>query len=197
MQKKLLFLLVAVLMTSCGYKPSSHYIKHMFEDAIYVEVEVDAAEPENAPFVKDEMNRLVYTRFKGRVVKKEDAKNCIKVSYRGSRFRGVSFEDGYVTRYRADISVEFTMLIKDGKVSKSIRARHEDDIAASSLESSALRTEAIRKGLEKALDQFLAYASVKGIMIAEEKSDNNRTGKIIKDLNLTCDDILKPKLKKK
>jgi len=186
MQIKLLFLVVALFLTSCGYKPSTDYIKHMFEDNIYVEVEVDAAEPENAPFVKDEMNRLIYTRFKGHVVKKENAKNCIKVNYKGSRFRGVSFEDGYVTRYRADIRVKFTMLTKDGKVTKSITARHEDDIAASSLESSALRTEAIRKGLEKALDQFLAYASVKGVMIKEE---NKGIGKSKKDSNLTCSDL--------
>lgn len=195
MQKKLLFLVVALLLTSCGYKPSTYYIKHIFEDDIYVEVDVDAAEPENAPFVKDEMNRLVYTRFKGRIVKKEDAKNCIKVSYQGSTFRGVSFKDGYVTRYRADISVLFIMLTKNGKVTKSIRARHEDDIAASSLESSALRTEAIRKGLEKALDQFLAYASVKGVMIEDEKNDDNSTSEIKKVSKLTCDDILKSKKK--
>jgi len=193
MQIKLLFLVVALFLTSCGYKPSSHYIKNMFEDAIYVEVEVDAAEPENAPFVKDEMNRLIYTRFKGHVAKKEDAKNCIKVNYRGTQFRGVSFEDGYVTRYRADIRVKFTMLTKKGKVTKSISARHEDDIVASSLESSVLRTEAIRKGLEKALDQFLAYASVKGVMIKEDNDEDNRTGKIKKDSNLTCIDFLKPK----
>ena len=40
----------------------------------------------------------------------------------------------------------------------------ESDIQASSLTSSALRTEAIREGLEKALDEFLAYVSAKGML---------------------------------
>jgi hypothetical protein len=167
MQKKLLFLMIALVLTSCGYKPSSYSIKNMFEDNIYVEVEVDAVEPENAPFVKDEMNRLVYTRFKGHVVSQSQTDNYIKVFYRGSTFSPIAYEDGYVTRYRANISVFFKMMTKEGMVTRSISARHEDDIQATSLASSTLRTEAIRKGLEKALDQFLAYASAQGILIGQ------------------------------
>ena len=75
-----------LLLSACGYKPSSHLIQNVFTDKVYVEVEVDRVEPENAPFLKDEMNRLVYTRFKGRVVSKEEAESQIKISYSGSTF---------------------------------------------------------------------------------------------------------------
>jgi len=177
------------IFTACGYKPSSTYIHHLFEDDIYVEVTVDTAEPENAPFVKDEMNRLVYTRFKGHVVDKNSTKNYIKVSYRGSRFSPVSYENGYVTRYRADIRVKFKMMTKDGKLTRSITAQHEDDIQASSLASSTLRTEAIKRGLEKALDQFLAYASAKGLMVAQAPKKR----KVIKKpLKKSAKKMLKP-----
>ena len=167
-----------LILTACGYKPSSYYIQNMFEDKIYVEVEVDSMEPENAPFVKDEMNRLIYTRFHGHVVdKKEEAENYIKVKYRGSSFQPIAYREGYVTRYRANIRVKFKMKTKDGIVTRSISSRHEDDIQASSLASSTLRTEAIRKGLAKALDQFIAYTSAKGVMIAHNPK--------IKDKNTT------------
>lgn len=139
-------------------------IKQVFSDTVYVEVTVDRAEPENAPFVKDEMNRLVYTRFKGRVTSKKEAQSQIRLSYAGSTFDPLAYEDGYVTRYRAMIRVHFTMITKDGTLSKNITSVVESDIQASSLTSSALRTEAIRKGLEKALDEFLAYVSAKGMM---------------------------------
>jgi len=163
-----LFILVALLLTSCGYKPSSHMIKNIFTDTIYVEVAVDRAEPENAPFVKDEINRLIYTRFKGRVRSKAKAKSQIHISYAGSTFVPLSYRDGYITRYSANIRVRFNMLTKEGRVTKSINAVHEADIQASSLTSSTLRTEAIRRGLEKALDEFLAYVSAKG-MLKEQK----------------------------
>jgi len=161
------FMLIALLLSACGYKPSSYSIKEMFDEEIYVKVEVDPIEPENAPFVKDEMNRLIYTRFKGRVVKQAQADNYIKVYYRGSNFSPIAYKDGYITRYRANIRVTFDMMTKRGKVTRSISARHEDDIQATSLASSTLRTEAIRKGLEKALDQFLAYASVQGLILKD------------------------------
>ena len=153
------------MLTACGYKPSSHAIKNVFSESVYVEVKVDRAEPENAPFVRDELNRMVYTRFKGHVTTKELAQSQIIADYRGSSFYPLAYEDGYVVRYRANIRVRFTMLTKDGeKLSKSISSRVESDIQASSITSSVLRTEAIRTGLEKALDEFLGYVTAKGML---------------------------------
>jgi len=174
MRKKLstihypLFTLIALLLVSCGYKPSSRVIKNIFADTVYVEVVVDRVEPENAPFVKDELNRMVYTRFKGRVVPKAQAESQLRVTYTGSTFTPLAYEDGYVTRYRANIRVRFDMVTKQGRITKQINTVHEADIQASSLYSSALRTEAIRKGLEKALDEFLAYVSAKGMLNSEQ-----------------------------
>ena len=153
-----------ILLSACGYKPSSHMIQNVFTDTVYVEVKVDRVEPENAPFLRDEMNRLVYTRFKGRVVSKEEAESQIMLSYAGSTFTPLAYKDGYVTRYRANIKVKFDMVNKEGKISKTISSIVESDIQESSLTSSALRTEAIRIGLEKGLDEFLAYVSAKGML---------------------------------
>ncbi len=168
LHKFLIFNFSLLILVSCGYKPSSHMIKNVFEDSVYVEVIVDRVEPENAAYVKDEMNRLVYTRFKGRVTSKEEAKSEIIISYAGSSFTPLAYEEGYVVRYRANIRVRFDMITKEGKLSKTISSVVESDIQASSLTSSALRTDAIRKGLGKALDEFLAYVSAKG-MLKESK----------------------------
>ena len=156
-------IMIMLMISACGYKPSSHVIKNIFADSVYVEVIVDRVEPENAPFVKDEMNRLVYTRFKGRVVPKNQAESQIRIAYSGSTFTPLAYENGYVTRYRANIRVRFDMITKKGRMKKNISTIFESDIQASSLASSTLRTEAIRKGLEKALDEFLAYVSAKSV----------------------------------
>jgi len=168
LKKSLLALLITnfslLIFTACGYKPSSQVIKNTFEDSVYVEVIADRAEPENAPFIKDEMNRLIYTRFKGRVTSKEQAGSQIRISYAGSSFTPLAYDqNGYVTRYRANIRVRFDMITKKGRLKKNITAIHEADIHASSLTSSTLRTEAIRKGLEKAMDEFMAYVSAKSV----------------------------------
>ena len=157
----LLSVIALVIMTSCGYKPSSQLIKDTFADTVYVDVVVDKIEPENAPYLKDEINRLVYTRFNGRVASKKKAKSQIRVAYGGSTFIPVAYKDGYITRYRANVKVDFDMLTKKGRFQKTISTIIESDIQSSSLASSSLRTEAIRKGLGKALDEFLAYVSAK------------------------------------
>ena len=165
----LLLVTAMLLLTACGYKPSSHFIQNIFADSIYVEVKVDNVEPENAPFIKDEINRLVYTRFKGHIAPKDVAKSKIIVSYDGSSYTPLTYKDGYVTRYRTNIHVHFDMLTKDGKLSKDISSVVESDIQESSLTSSTLRTEALRKGLAKALDEFMAYVSAKGSLKAVDK----------------------------
>jgi len=167
--KLFLMTLSVLVLTACGYKPSSHYIKEIFTDSVYVEVKVDTIEPENAPFIKDEMNRLVYTRFKGRVTSKELAESKIYVDYRGTSYYPLAYEDGYVTRYRANIHVNFKMETKEGTIKKSIASRVESDIQASSLTSSTLRTEAIRVGLAKALDEFIGYVSIRGLQVSKKK----------------------------
>ncbi len=165
----LLAIMTMVMISGCGYKPSSHMVSNIFADNVYVEVVIDRVEPENAPYIKDEMNRLVYTRFKGHLVPKEQAESQIRIDYKGSTFTPLTYEAGYVVRYRANIRVKFDMVTKQGKLSKTIVSVFEADIEPSSLTSSALRTEAIRKGLEKALNEFLAYASAKGMLIESEQ----------------------------
>ena len=156
------------LITACGYKPSSHAIQKIFDESVYVEVAIDRVEPENAPYIKDEINRMIYKRFKRRVVSEAEAKSRLHVSYDGSTFRALSYDsEGFITRYRAHVKVTFDMVTKQGKLSKTIIAVHESDIQASSLRSSALRTDAIAKGVSKALDEFLAYVSAKGALSAE------------------------------
>jgi hypothetical protein len=168
LHKIFVFGILLFIITACGYKPSSHAIKKVFGESVYVDVVVDRAEPENAPYIRDEINRLVYKRFKGKVTSDVNAKSRLRVSYSGSTFHPLSYDsDGYVTRYRARIKVKFDMVTKQGKMSKTIVAVHESDIQASSLLSSALRTEAIAIGVSKALDEFLAYVSAKGTLSAE------------------------------
>jgi len=159
-----------LLLTGCGYKPSSQYIKNVFDDTVYVNVLVDPSEPENAVYVKDALHRMVVTRFGGRVVPKAQAESIITASYDGTSFSPISYDsNGYITRYRAYIRMRFQLQSKKGNFSRSITSTVEENINASSTLSSALRIEAIRVGMARALDQFLAYVAAKGAL-KEEKT---------------------------
>ena len=171
MKRKMAILATGVLivLAGCGYKPSSHYIKKVFDDTVYVNVVVSPIEPENAAYVKDALHRMIINRFGGRVVPKAEAKSFITASYNGTRFVPVSYDaNGYIVRYRAYVNMRFVIKTSKGTFQRSITSTVEESITASSTLSSGLRIEAIRVGMEKALDQFLAYVSSQGALKKEK-----------------------------
>ena len=162
--KFLITLLVVAVLAGCGYQPSSHMVKKVFDESVYVDVEIDPSEPENAPYLTDQIRRVVITRFDGKITSKEQAANVIKVSYKGAQFVPLSYDKyGYTTRYQTIVNVEFTMITKTGKtITKTIRTTSQAGISESALETSSLRIASIGDGLEKAVDAFMAYVSALG-----------------------------------
>ena len=151
-------------LSGCGYQPSSHMVKKVFDESVYVEVQIDPSEPENAPYLTDEIRKLIITRFNGKIAPKKQANNVIKVSYKGTQFVPLSYDKyGYTTRYQTIVNVEFTMITKTVKtITKTIRTTSQAGISESALETSSLRIASIGEGLEKAVDAFMAYVSALG-----------------------------------
>ncbi len=168
----LLAIIALFMMGGCGYKPSSHYIKNVFDDTVYVDVIVSRAEPENAAFVKDALHNMIITRFGGKVVPKAQAESIITASYDGTTFTPIGYDsNGYITRYRANVRVKFAIQTsKSRSFQRSITGTVEENISASSTLSSNLRIEAIRAGMARALDQFLAYVASQGALKEKDKT---------------------------
>jgi len=177
MKKYINSIIVALLIVSvgCGYKPSAHYIKNIISGSVFVDVKVDPKEPENAAYVKDALHQMILTRFKGSLAPKKEASNLIVASYKGTSFNPVSYSNGYITRYRAEIKMEFELVTPKGRFVRHIKSEVEENINASSRLSSALRIEAIKRGMAKALDQFLAYASTQGLLREEALKAQSQT----------------------
>ncbi len=167
----LLAIIAFFIMSGCGYKPSSQYIKNVFDDTIYVDVLVSPAEPENAAYVSDALRHMVIARFGGKVAPKAQAESVITASYEGTSFTPISYDsNGYIIRYRANVRVKFDITTKKKSFSRSISSQVEENINASSTLSSSLRIEAIRVGMAKALDQFLAYAAMQGALKEKDET---------------------------
>ncbi len=139
-------------------------VKKVFDESVYVEVQIDPSEPENAPYLTDQIRKLIITRFNGKIAPKKQANNVIKVSYKGTQFVPLSYDKyGYTTRYQTIVNVEFTMITKTGEIiTKTIRTTTQAGISESALETSSLRIASIGEGLEKAVDAFMAYVSALG-----------------------------------
>ena len=169
MKKSYLLLLALIVFTACGYKPSAHYAGKLIGEKVYTEVDVSLSDPENAVLTKDALNIALQTRLKRRVAKENNADSSIFVFYKDIRFIPLQYDrNGYVVFYQAHISLDFTFK-KDKMVeNRKIIGRFEFPIRPSAIISNDLRLKAIEQGSLKALDEFITYLSVKGLLLNEK-----------------------------
>lgn len=153
-----------MIIVGCGYQPSSKYVKNVFDESIYVEVKVDPAEPENAPYLTDELRKAIIQRFNGKIAPKETAENSIIATYKGTQFIPIAYDQaGYITRYATIVKVEFEMKDKNGKnFHKTITATSQEGVSQSALATSTSRILSIKFGLQKATDEFISFVSATG-----------------------------------
>ena len=167
---KIIFLTLSILiLTACGYRPSSYYTKSIIGEKVYTEVEVSLSDPENAVLIKDALNRALYRRLKTQVTREEDADSRIYVAYKKIDFLPLQYDKhGYVVHYQANIFLEFLFEKGSQKEKKTIIGHYEFPIRPSAIISNDLRYKAIQKGSLKALDQFIAYLTTKGFLRDEK-----------------------------
>jgi hypothetical protein len=158
-------LIMSVLVISgCGYKPAARYGRDLLPDPVYVDVRLSGVEPQTGVYLKDEILRLLRTRFHERVaLHKEGAVSRIVVPSYSIDYSPLTYDaDGYVTRYRVSSRITFELTTPKEKLTKKISTTEDVSIQPGSLTSSLAREAAIRVAIRKAMDQFLAYVAQKG-----------------------------------
>lgn len=169
MKKYYFLFLLLILLTACGYKPAAHYAKKLIGEKVYTQVDVSLSDPENAVLTKDALNMALQTRLKRKVSKEKNADSSIYVFYKNIRFIPLQYDrNGYVVFYQAHITLDFTFKKNELKENRQLVGRYEFPIRPSAIISNDLRLKAIEKGSLKALDEFISYLSVKGLVINEK-----------------------------
>lgn len=169
MKKIPLLLLVFILFTACGYRPSTSYAQKLIGQNVYTEVDVSLSDPENAVLIKDALNMALQTRLKRKVAKEKNADSTILVTYKNIRFIPLQYDkNGYVVFYQAHVTLDFTFKKAKTLETRSIVGRFEFPILPSAIISNDVRFKAIEKGSLKALDEFISYLAVKGYLAHEK-----------------------------
>jgi hypothetical protein len=158
-----------LLLTSCGYRPSSHFSPIVIGQKVYTHVDVSLSDPENSVLIKDAINRALYSRFKTLSTSEEEAQSSIFVAYQSIDFIPLQYDiNGYVVQYQANIFLKFRLKKGEDQEERLIMGRYEFPIRPSAIISNDLRFKAIAQGSIHALDQFIAYISAKGLKLNED-----------------------------
>jgi len=156
MQKFIIISLVLVF-TACGYKPLSVY-DTSGENPIFLSVKLNKVEPNNALLLRDKLRETLLHRLGIKVSNDSKLKESLLVSYDHISYHALGYDDdGYISRYRANITLHFNYTSLGKSFSKDISAFHEADISKSGVATRRIKQDAIWQASQKAIDQFIAY----------------------------------------
>ena len=93
-----------ILLTGCGYKPSSYYAKKEISGKVYVDLHVNLEDPKNSVLIKNALNELLINKLESELVyKKELADTIMNITLNSVNFTELSYgEDGYIQLYKGN-----------------------------------------------------------------------------------------------
>ena len=164
-------LLIVVFITACGYKPTVHYSREVLGERIHVDVSISRKDPKNSVLIKDAVNESVITRLGGKLSPKETADSELFVKIGSISFSPILYNKyGYVTSYKAKVSLKIEYIKKDGKSEKfSTVGEYDFPIAedengkTNSVISDGNRFEAIKLASLDALNEFVSQIALRGM----------------------------------
>ncbi len=163
---------IIVMITACGYKPMAHYTRDVLGKNIHVEVSIDRKDPKNSVLIKDAVNESVITKLGARLSSKAKADTELFVKIGSTSFSAILYnQKGYVTAYKATVSLSIKYITKDGR-SESFSTTGEydfpiaenDDGTTNSVISDSNRFNAIKFASLDALNEFVSKIATKGMM---------------------------------
>lgn len=166
--RKVLFVLftfasVSLVLSGCGYKPSSYYAKKELSGKVFVKFFVDLKDPRNAVIAKDTIYRALLQKLNTQIVNDESIADTIIEG----RIASVSMQelqydkDGYNKLYRALVKVAIEYTKKGGDTKRiSLEGENNFSIDDGTTITDTKRFEAIKDAADDALDEFLSKVAV-------------------------------------
>jgi hypothetical protein len=168
MRAFLSFLLLFVLLSGCGYKPSSHHAKQVVGEKVSTQILISMQDPENTVLIKDAVNKAVVTRFRSSLVDKEHSQTHLRIAISKIQFSPLQYNlEGYVVTYRTYMTLQ--ILRTEGDVAQTYISKGVYDFAIepNAIISDQARFLAIQQSAQKAIDSFIAAVASQGAMNKE------------------------------
>lgn len=158
-----------LLLTGCGYRPSSHYAKNVLGERVYVEVIVSPSDPENAVIVKDALLQALISRFRVKLRRQSKSDTYMRVQMGALGFTPIEYdENGYVVAQRCIASLSVKRTYKNVSKNYSLSGSYDFAIEPNGVVSETQRFNAIRFASLKAIDALVTQLAVEGSLVPEK-----------------------------
>ena len=173
MKIKILLFLAAFILAGCGYKPVSKITNDIMGERVYVNVLISKEEPKNSVWIKDSVFEGIVTRLGKRISYDKNEPTRIIVSIKSVSYQPLLYDEhGYVSSYKALLTLNFDTGLKDGKtLSVTTSGEHDFTVSqkvrnnryADGVISESDKYNAIKVASQEAFDEYIAVLAVRGL----------------------------------
>jgi len=155
--------LVMVIISACGYKPSSKYARNVLGNKISTSVIISSQDPENTVVIKDAVDRALVEIFHTSLTEARYADTHLIISLKSPIYTPIQYNtDGFVVAYRATIVLNISRENKDTKKNYVSRGTYDFSVLPNAVFTDQERFDAIKFGSAKAISSFIAQVSAEG-----------------------------------
>jgi len=154
---------IIVILSACGYKPSSKYARDVLGSKISTDVVISSQDPENTVVIKDAVDSALVEIFHTKLTTQNYAQTHLKIELRPPSYVPIQYNaDGFVIAYRATIVLNITRESANLKKHYVSRGTYDFSVVPNAVLTDRERFDAIKFGSAKAISSFIAQISAEG-----------------------------------
>ena len=167
--KLLTLFLVVLLMSACGYTPSSKFSRYTLGQKISTSITISAQDPENTVLIKDAVDSAIVESLQASLVSKNESDTHLELSISKPRYSPIQYDsNGFVITYRMKVSLNILKYTNGVSKKYTTQGTHDFSIVANAVVSDKERFDAIKFSATKAINEFLSRISAEGARINRE-----------------------------
>ena len=163
MKKIILLVLVSLLFTSCGYRPSSKFSRMVLGEKISTSVIISKEDPENTVIIKDAVDTAIVETLQASLTSRANSDSHLIFSISTPSYSAIQYdENGYVVAYRMKITLNIVRYQGSKQKKYIAKGTHDFTINPNAVVTDQERFDAIKSSASKAIDSFIAQLSSEG-----------------------------------
>jgi len=158
--------MVFILLSACGYRPSSKYAREVLGNRINTDVVISLKDPENTVFIKDAVDTALIEVFHASLTTSNYADTKLVIKLQSPSYAPTQYDtSGFVVAYRATITLSITRKSKNLVKHYTAKGTYNFTVSPNSVLTDQERYNAIKFGSIKAIQSFIAQVSAEGSKI--------------------------------
>ena len=155
--------LIALLFTSCGYRPSSKYAREVVGEKISTSIVVSSTDPENSVIIKDAIDAAIVSVFHSSLKERAESDTHLLLATSKPRYTPIQYDShGFVIGYRMSIVLRITKYHNGVSKKYTSKGTYDFSINPNAVVTDQERFEAIKLSAAKAINSFIAQISSEG-----------------------------------